>query len=84
MCRARDQARRNKDYEIADYMRELMMDAGVSVMDGNETGFTPTSAFDRAKLDRMAEKVIDRFGYMPGDEQNGRTRDHRTSDKEDE
>lgn len=84
MCRARDRARRNKDYEIADYMRELMMDAGVSVMDGNETGFTPTSAFDRAKLDRMAEKVIDRFGYMPGDEQNGRTSDHRTSDKEDE
>ena len=84
MCRARDWARKNKDYAVADYMRELLMEAGVSVMDGNEKGFTPTSAFDRAKLDRITEKVIDRFGYMPGGEQNGRTSDHRTSDKEGE
>ena len=84
MCRARDAARKDRNYAIADYMRQLLVDAGVSVMDGKESGFTPTSAFDRAKLDRITEKVIDRFGYMPGGEQNGRTSDHRTSDKEGE
>ena len=84
LCRARDCARKNKDYAIADYMRQLLEDAGVSVMDGNDKRFTPTAAFDQAKLDLITEKVIDRFGYMPSDERNGRASDHRTSDKEGE
>ena len=53
-------------------------------MDGNDKRFTPTAAFDQAKLDLITEKVIDRFGYMPSDERNGRASDHRTSDKEGE
>ena len=84
VCRRRDLARESKDYAVADYMRQLLVEAGVSVMDGNTKGFMLTFAFDRAKLDRITEKVIDRFGYMPGDEQNGTTSDHRTSDKEGE
>ena len=80
---ARNTARKGKNYAVADYIRLLLVEAGVAVMDGKEQAYAATAALDLGKLQQIRAHVIDRFGYMPGDERNGRANDYRVSDSRD-
>ena len=70
LLRARQAARKSKAYEMSDFMRELMSEAGVKVRDakpGCSAGFDLMPSYDPERLKRIPSAVAAKFGEYPGE-----------------
>ena len=70
LLRVRRAARASKAYEMSDFMRELMSEAGVNVKDahsGSGGGYDLAPSLDLERLKRIPSAVEAKFGEYPGE-----------------